>query len=192
MIAPPPSLIIVCGEATPHGACDMKIRGIPAFRALTVCVLTASVHLASPQTTSRSPEKSDKTSASSVSSKQFDEIAKRASQAREQNNLEEAVRLYRGALKIKPTWLEGWWDLGTILYDSDRYEEARPAFRRVTNLKPDGAPAWAMLGLCEFEMHDYAPGLQHLSRAQAMGGMRDNQELNSVAQYHLAILYTRF
>lgn len=127
-----------------------------------------------------------------TSSNRFEQTSKQAAQARDQNRREDAIRLYREALKLKPSWLEGWWDLGAILYDADRYEEARETFRRLADLKPEGAPAWAMLGLCEFELRNYEPALQHLRRAQATGGLESNPELTSVAQYHLAILYTRF
>jgi len=170
-----------------HFKCIFAICALP-----TTCIVTASLHSASVQTKADSGTNADKASVSSASPNQFEQIAKRAAQARDQNNLEDAVALYRAALKLKPSWLEGWWDLGTILYDADRYDEARPAFHRLAILKPDGAPAWVMLGLCEFELRDYEQALQHLRRAEVTGGLGSNQELRSVAQYHLAILYTRF
>src|SRR5215831_15543334 len=170
----------------------MQSRCILALCVLSASLLSTSLHLASGQTKSDSATTAQKAGASSQSSNQFERTAKRAAQARDQNNVEDAVALYRAALKLKPSWLEGWWDLGTILYDADRYDEARPAFHRLTNLKPDGAPAWVMLGLCEFEVRDYEQSLQHLRRAQVGTGPGNNLELKSVAQYHLAILYTRF
>jgi tetratricopeptide (TPR) repeat protein len=170
----------------------MQAKRILAIRALTTCLLIGPMQMALAQATAASAGRVDKANPSSASSNQFEQVAKRAAQARDQNNLEDAVRLYREALKLKPSWLEGWWDLGTILYDADRYDEARPAFHRLTNLKPEGAPAWAMLGLCEFELRAYEPALEHLRRAQKTGGLGSNHELSSVAQYHVAILYTRF
>jgi tetratricopeptide (TPR) repeat protein len=170
----------------------MQAKRILAIRALTTCLLIGPMQMASAQATAPSAARPGKANAPASSSSQFEQVAKQAAQARDQNNLEEAVPLYREALRLKPSWPEGWWDLGTILYDTDRFDEARPAFRRLANLKPDGAPAWAMLGLCEFELRSYDQALQHLSRAQSIGGLGSNQELSSVAQYHLAILYTRF
>ena len=160
--------------------------------ALTCCLLCFPTEMTAKQANAPVETRTGNTPASSPSARRFEQIVKRAEQARDRNNQEDAVRLYREALKLKPSWLEGWWDLGTILYDSDRYDEARPAFHRLANLQPDGAPAWAMLGLCEFELHHYDQALQHLRHAQTIGGIKGNQELNSVAQYHLAILYTRF
>src|SRR5436190_1657854 len=54
----------------------------------------------------------------------FDALAKRASAAREANRIEEAIPLYLQALKIKPTWKEGWWYVGSMFYDGDHYVEA--------------------------------------------------------------------
>lgn len=170
----------------------MQVKCILAGCALTTCLLIAPFQFGSAQATAPSAERAGRANAPAGSSNQFKQVAKRAAQARDQNNVEYAVRLYREALKLKPSWLEGWWDLGTILYDADRYDDARPAFHRLVDLKPDGAPAWVMLGLCEFELRDYEQALGHLRRAQATGGLEGNQELSSVAQYHLAILYTRF
>jgi tetratricopeptide (TPR) repeat protein len=161
-----------------------------SVRALTIYLLIALTGLASAQTMPPATTEVDKTKALPAASK-FQQIAKRAAQARDENHSEDAIRLYREALKINPSWLEGWWDLGTILYDDDRYDEARKAFRRLANLKSDGAPAWAMLGLCEFELRNYEQALQHLRRAQAIG-VGNNPELSAVSEYHLAILYTRF
>ncbi len=158
---------------------------------LTTGLLISPVKLASNQTTSDPPSGPAKTQVTPSSSHPFEQISKQAAQARDQNKSDDAIRLYREALKLKPSWLEGWWDLGAILYEVDRYEEARDTFRRLANLKPDGGPALAMLGLCEFELRDYERALRHLDRAQAIG-VGHNPELNSVAQYHMAILYTRF
>src|SRR5260370_42597590 len=93
------------------------------------------------QTPSARASSADKTKTSSASVSQFDRIAKQAAQARDQSKPEEAIRLYRQALRLKPSWPEGWWDLGAILYDADRYAEGRKTFRRLTIFNPNGAPA---------------------------------------------------
>jgi tetratricopeptide (TPR) repeat protein len=170
---------------------EAKAKNACAILALATCLLTFPLYLLAAEGTSTPPFGGTKTQGASSSSHHFEQILKQAAQAREQNKPEDAVRLYREALKLKPSWLEGWWDLGAILYDFDRYDEARDAFRRLANLKPEGGPGWAMLGLCEFELRDYEQALQHLLRAQT-AGVGNNSELNSVAQYHLAVLYTRF
>lgn len=169
----------------------MQAKHHLAILALTILLLASPVARTSAQATPAPVSGAAKTKTPSGSSNQFERIAKQAVHARDQNKLEDATRLYREALKLKPSWLEGWWDLGTILYEADRYDEARQSFSRLANLRSDGAPAWAMLGLCEFELRNYEQSLQHLRRAQAIG-LRNNAELSSVAEYHLAILHTRF
>jgi hypothetical protein len=92
-------------------------------------------------------------------SAQFDRLSKQATTAREQNNLEDAVKLYRQALKLKPEWKEGWWYLSTLLYDKDQYPEARDGFRKFTALDPKVGPGFALLGLCEFQTKEFPQAL---------------------------------
>src|SRR5947209_5618432 len=60
----------------------------------------------------------------------FDRIAKEAAAAREQNRVDDALQLYKQAVKLKPGWNEGWWWLGALQYDLDRYPDARDAFKK--------------------------------------------------------------
>ena len=116
----------------------------------------------------------------------FDDLARRANTAREHDRLDEAVTLYQRALKLKPSWAEGWWSLGTILYDSDRHPECAAAFSRFVALKPEVGPGHAFLGLCEFGRSSYDPALRSLFRAQDLGFAGD-QQLRQVAIYHTAL-----
>src|SRR5437868_2423976 len=75
--------------------------------------------------------------AAATSPPTFAELAKRADAARAANHLPDAVRLYQEALKLNGTWKEGWWNLGTLLYDIDQYSDARDALRRVVALQND-------------------------------------------------------
>jgi len=79
----------------------------------------------------------------------FQTLSQQADAARDAKQLQKALTLYQRALKLKPNWDEGLWNLGSIAYDLDRYSECAPAFRRLATLKPDSAPAWTMSGLCE-------------------------------------------
>src|SRR5215467_3716993 len=85
-----------------------------------------------------------------AASQRFMQVSREAAQAREHERLDEAVQRYREAVRLRPDWKEGWWYLGTIFYDQDRYDEARVALRRFTVLDPKVSAAWAFLGLCEF------------------------------------------
>jgi len=120
----------------------------------------------------------------------FAQISKQADQAREQEHLEDAIRLYRAGVRLRPDWAEGWWYLGTIFYDEDRYAEGQTALRRFTALDSKVAQAWALLGLCEFETKAYDEALAHLKRARTMG-LGGRAQLDTVTQYHAALLLTR-
>src|SRR4051812_6037878 len=58
-----------------------------------------------------------------TTSEQFDTLRKRADEARDAGRLDEAAKLYHHALATNPKWTEGWWSLGTLHYDGDRYAE---------------------------------------------------------------------
>jgi tetratricopeptide (TPR) repeat protein len=123
-------------------------------------------------------------------STEFETLANAAAAARERNNIPEAIRDYREALKLQPDWQEGLWNSGVLEYESDHYAEAIPLFRQLTQLAPGGAPAWNFLGLCEYEVKDYASALQHLTKGQELGGA-DDGEILRVVEYHLALLLIR-
>jgi tetratricopeptide (TPR) repeat protein len=120
----------------------------------------------------------------------FEALVKRADAARESDQTDEAVRLYKRVVEIKPRFTEGWWYLGMLLYESDQYSEGRTAFRHVTGLTPEMALGWAMLGLCEFETKDYDSALVHLERADRLK-IPSEQGFYEVAKYHMALLFTR-
>jgi tetratricopeptide (TPR) repeat protein len=119
----------------------------------------------------------------------FEAVAKSAAAAQEAGQVDEAIQEYRRALEMNPGWGEGWWNLGTLLYEGDRYPEAIPAFKKVVELVPSAGPAWNFLGLCEFETKDYANSLEHLGKGLALGD--DDPELARVSKYHLALLLIR-
>ena len=72
----------------------------------------------------------------------FDTLSRQAAAARDANRLDDAMALYKRALKLRPAWDEGWWNLGSIAYDKDQFGECSPAFVRLTTLKPDLGAAW--------------------------------------------------
>jgi tetratricopeptide (TPR) repeat protein len=117
----------------------------------------------------------------------FEKLSARATAAREANLLPEAVKLYREALEINPKWQAGWWFLGTILYDTNQYQGCRDALGQFVALKNDAAPAWGILGLCEFQTGRYAQSLPHITRSLALGSL-DQPEMEKVLRYHEAIL----
>ncbi len=127
----------------------------------------------------------DATSGAGSSSANFDDLAKRAVAERDAGNTDAALRNYQGALQLRPTWEEGWWDLSLIFFSNARYSEAIGSLKRVVDLKPGFGTAWAMLGLSEYEARNYKNALIHLAKAQELG-IQGSPEAIRIAQYHLA------
>jgi tetratricopeptide (TPR) repeat protein len=120
----------------------------------------------------------------------FEAAAKSATDSREAGHVDEAIREYRRAVEVNPRWEQGWWYLGTLLYDGDRYSEAIPAFQKLVELLPSAGPAWNLLGLCEFETKDYGNSLEHLQKG-LIQGEGDDPEIGRISKYHLALLLIR-
>jgi tetratricopeptide (TPR) repeat protein len=124
------------------------------------------------------------------SQENFDDVAKQATSARDGDHPTEAIGFYREAVRLRPSWDEGWLWLGTLLYDQDRFPEAQDSFARFVAIKPDAGPVWAMKGLCEFETHDYAQALKDL-QTWGRGASHKSGVLTEVAAFHWAMLLTR-
>jgi tetratricopeptide (TPR) repeat protein len=120
----------------------------------------------------------------------FEDLARRASEARQGNRIAEATKLYREAVALQPRWDEGWWYLATLLYEADQYAEAREAFTRFLELKPEAGPGWILRGLCDFRVADYDGAHAHLEKGLALGAGGQG-EIRRVARHHQALLLVR-
>ena len=130
------------------------------------------------------------TNKSQAGSSSFQALAEEAAKARDADRLDEAVQLYGRALALNPKWAEGWWSLGTLHYDSNRYAEAELAFEKVVALDPKQGTARAMLGLCEFEMGQSDRALKDIEASKTLGVLEDKQ-LRDVVIYHEGVLLQR-
>lgn len=117
----------------------------------------------------------------------FEQLAAEANAAREGERLEEALDKYRRALALRPQWAEGWWYFATLHYDRDNYAEAARGFREAARLQPKAGAAWAMLGICEFQLARYDEALTHIQQGRQVG-ISDNVELTRVMRYHEGVL----
>jgi tetratricopeptide (TPR) repeat protein len=115
------------------------------------------------------------------------DIAARAGAARAAGRTSEAIAIYREALATDQTWAEGWWALGTLLYDTDAYADAAAAFERCTSLEPGHGTAWVMLGLAEYRLDRHDAALAHIQRGRRLGVAADPQ-FRRVMAYHEGIL----
>jgi tetratricopeptide (TPR) repeat protein len=120
----------------------------------------------------------------------FERAAQAAAEARIQNRIEDAIGLYRQAVNLHPSWTEGWWFLGELLYDQNNYPEARDSLRRLIALDQTTGPGFALLGLCEFETKDYAKSLNHIYQARRLG-LGDDPQIRRVVLFHEMLLLTR-
>lgn len=102
----------------------------------------------------------------------------------------DAIRDYKHVLQVQANWKEGWWNLGMLEYGAGQFQEARSTFQRVAGFAPGLGVVWAVLGLCEYQTGDYDDALVHLRRADSLG-IREDEEIARVAQYHLGLLLLR-
>jgi tetratricopeptide (TPR) repeat protein len=125
-----------------------------------------------------------------ASSAEFDRLVAAATEARKAQRWEDAIELYGKTLKLRPSYVEGYWYQGTAYYSLDDFPNCRETFRKVIRLAPKNGAAFAFLGLCEFGVKDYDRSLQHLLQSRILG-VGDAPELGSVARYHAGVLMTR-
>jgi tetratricopeptide (TPR) repeat protein len=120
----------------------------------------------------------------------FATLSQQAQAARDAHQLEKAVDLYKKALKLKPNWDDGLWNLGSIAYDLNEYRACTSAFGKFLELKPDAVPGWTMAGLCEFELRNYGSSLDDFARVEKLGFV-ENAELARAARLHYALTLTK-
>lgn len=120
----------------------------------------------------------------------FEAIASQAAAARTQDRFADAISLYREGTRLRPAWADGWWYLGSLLYDQDRFSEAGVAFQHLLADTSHRGPVHAFLGLCEYETGNYDGALAQF-RSWAASGWAGTPEIRHVAIYHFALLLTR-
>ncbi|HWZ81033.1 MAG TPA: tetratricopeptide repeat protein [Terriglobales bacterium] len=126
----------------------------------------------------------------SAPSGSFEDAARLADSEQRAGRLDQAAAAYRKALTIRPSWAEGWRQLGTISYMQGRYSEAVSALQQSVALETKQPDTWTLLGLSEFETKDYKNSLIHLERGRALG-FSGNAAAVRISRYHLALLLNR-
>jgi tetratricopeptide (TPR) repeat protein len=106
----------------------------------------------------------------STENESFEKLAARAQAALNAERIPEAIRLYERATKLRPNWSEGWWHLGTLFFDAQRFGEARNAFAHfVETERKQPGPGFGMLGLSEFQLTHYAQARAALEKSIKLG-----------------------
>ncbi len=120
----------------------------------------------------------------------LEQLAEAARKAQQDGLFPEAEKLYREGVALKSDWIEGWGNLGIILFDSDRPAEAAEAFRHLTRLQSENPDGWALLGLSDYQARQYDEALSCLARALSIG-MPSSSKLAGLARIHAAYLLSR-
>lgn len=128
--------------------------------------------------------------AAAPASTDFTRTVQAAGAARDAGRIDESIVLYEKAVRLRPSWVEGYWFLGTAFYEIEKYAEAKQAFARVVRLQPKHAAAHGFKGLCEFQLRDYESALDDLTRATDLGVTEPKDLVDAIA-YHTAITLTR-
>jgi tetratricopeptide (TPR) repeat protein len=124
------------------------------------------------------------------SSLDFRNLSSEATSARIQHDVSRAIQLYGQALRLNAEWKEGWWYLGLLQYETDSYSAARDTLTHYIELDPAAGPAFALRGLCEFEIGEYNPSLEDIQRGMALGAASQLHN-EQILRYHEALLLTR-
>ena len=161
------------------GLCAVKKRRSPPFvRCILILVAAIAPGLAALPLAAQS------------SSPSFEQLSAAASAARRRGDLPHAASLYQQALALNPSWPDGWWYLGQLLYGADDYAQAADAFTHYLTLVPNAGPATALRGLCEFSLGEYPSSLTDIQHALALGAADDSRNAQ-ILRYHEGMLLTR-
>jgi tetratricopeptide (TPR) repeat protein len=147
---------------------------------------------------------SDAASQTGESSQSFDQAVARAQAAMEAERTEEAIGLYERAVALKPSFSEGWWELGTTFFDEGQIAKAHDAFLHfVSEEHRQPGPGFGMLGLTEFELKDYQKAIIAFERGRHLG-LGDNAGFiervyyedgvanNYLGQYEIAVARLKY
>jgi tetratricopeptide (TPR) repeat protein len=128
--------------------------------------------------------------ASGSASGSFEEYSSRAATAQAAGDADQAIQNFQQALQLRPDWDDGRWNLAMLHYSAGHFSEAIAELKRWVERRPNFGTAWAVMGLCEFEMKDYKNALLHLQRGEELG-FGGSPEAIGLARYHLAVLENR-
>jgi tetratricopeptide (TPR) repeat protein len=157
---------------------------------IAVVLASAFAGAQAPKTAPRSARPAPPPAARAKQPSPFDQLVAQATDARKAEKWDEAIALYAKAVKLKPSYVEGYWYQGTAYYTLQKYAECRDRFKDVVRLAPKNGAAFAFLGLCEYGLKDYASSLPHLLQSRALG-VGDTGDLGNVARYHAAAMMIR-
>ena len=154
--------------------------------------LTSSLVDIGPQTKTpaKTPTATATASKAARANPEFERTVKAAVAARDAGQVDESIALYRKAVRLRPSWAEGYWSLGTASYELDQYADAKDAFGHLVRLQPKHAAGFGFKGLCEFQLKQYEEALADLRHATDLG-LGGPKDLVDSITYHTALTFTR-
>jgi tetratricopeptide (TPR) repeat protein len=120
----------------------------------------------------------------------FDLVSHNAVALQSAGNAEAAIQSYQQALRLRPDWDEGQWNLAMLYYSTGQYPQAIAALKSWVARKPSDGTAWAVMGLSDFAIKDYSNALVHLQRGRDLG-FGGSAEAVRTANYRLGTLLIR-
>ncbi|MBN9657852.1 MAG: hypothetical protein J0H49_06720 [Acidobacteria bacterium] len=117
-------------------------------------------------------------------------LARQAAEAKAGGRLEQSAALYGKAVKVAPSWAEGWRQLGLLQFDAQQYTACRDSFQKLARLNSKLGSDFAYLGLCEFHTKEYRAAVADLEKGYALG-LRLEEPVTPVALYRTAVLQTQ-
>jgi predicted TPR repeat methyltransferase len=81
---------------------------------------------------------------------------------------EAGIELIRRSLKLAPRNSHAWLNLGNILLELDRAQDAHGAYEQATDCAAESADAWFNLGVCARQLQRFAEAISALDRAIAL------------------------
>jgi len=88
--------------------------------------------------------------------------------AEQEQNLEEAARLYKEILRLRPHWIEAEFNLGTIYYTQKNYPEAIGLFNEVIRQDRGAADAYLFQGVSYYQTDQYTKALASLKEFSSL------------------------
>lgn len=102
-----------------------------------------------------------------------------------QGDRELAVRTLQHLVKVAPAQASAWFNLGFVLEELGRIDEAEAAFRQATDLEPLLDRAWYGLGLCLIRQRRFDAAVEALRRNTAL------QPMSPFGWYQLARIHAQ-
>ena len=111
----------------------------------------------------------------------------RAIEASKYRAFDVAEQEYREAINIDPNFAEAHYNLGLLLINSKRFEEAEKEFLEVVRIRPD-ARAYGNLGILYFETGKKEKAKEALLKAKELFEKQKNFKESKICEEYLARL----